>query len=66
MIEKALQVGRAVLLAVAPSATDQDVQGGPRGSPGLLLAVYCFYRNFELAAATCQGGRDSATASLNY
>lgn len=66
MTEKVLQLGRPVLMAGFPAASDQVFPRQPAGQPMITAGTICCYdRDFELAAATYQGGRSSATAPLN-
>ena len=58
MTEKSLQIGRPVLLAGFPAASDQDFSTRPEGQPMITTGSICCYAgDFELAAATYQGGR---------
>ena len=57
MTEKSLQIGRPVLLAGFPAASDLDFPRRPVGQPMITTGSICCYdRDFELAAATYQGG----------
>ena len=63
MTEKVLQLGRPVLMAGFPAASDQDYPRQPAGQPMITAGTICCYdRDFELAAATYPGGRSIATA----
>ena len=66
MTEKVMQLGRPVLMAGFQAASDQAFPRRPMGQPMITAGTICCYdRDFELAAATYQGGRSSATAPLN-
>ena len=66
MTAKVLQLGRPVLMAGFPAASDQDFPRRPAGQPMITAGTICCYdRDFELAAATYQGGMSSTTAPLN-
>ncbi|DBA88404.1 TPA: hypothetical protein ACH3X2_004896 [Trebouxia sp. C0005] len=56
MTQRSLQIGRPVLLAGFPAASDQDFPRQPEGQPMITTGNICCYdRDFELAAATYQG-----------
>jgi len=66
MTERSLQIGRPVILAGFPAATDQELSRRPVGQPMITFGhVSCFDRDLELAAATYQEGRVSAIATSN-
>ena len=58
MTEQSLRIGRLVLLAGFPASSDQDLPRRPEGQPMITSGSICCYgRDFELAAATYEGGR---------
>ena len=58
LTEKSLQIGRPVLLAGFPAASDEDFPWRPEEQPMITTGSICCYdRDPELAAATYQGGR---------
>ena len=58
MTDKSLRIGRPVLLAGFPAATDQDLPGRPEGQPMITSgSISCFDSDFKLAAAAYPGGR---------
>ncbi|KAL0020336.1 hypothetical protein WJX77_012161 [Trebouxia sp. C0004] len=66
MTEKSVQIGRPVLLAGFPAASDQDFSRQPKGQPMITTGSICCYdrdRDFELAAATYQGAMPNSSGA---
>lgn len=64
MTEKVLQVGRPVLMAGFPAASDQVFPRQPAGQPMITAGTICCYdRDFELAAATYQGAMPNSSGA---
>ena len=58
MTEQSLQIGRPFLLAAFQATSNQDFPRRPEGQPMITTGSLCCYDwDFELAAATRQGGR---------